>query len=1482
MEEEDWQVICEHSLFVNRLHQLEEICHSQYNGVATDFIDHYLRPVVELLDTIRSKCEDYYQLKTKKEPGPVWWEKFEHIVKFAIHPKVISTTLHKGDFYIHISSTIPRTLELKYYHVGEVSTRTLSMTDCILMCSENWTELLRSEARDRFIYTSCVIWSTKGFERVLWVNLLKAQFIGNMNDSSTCIPSEKDNVLSKDTLNMDELSIKPMLILDLNFELLHSQVVYTPGSRDKRGGSVIFFDTNKRSWENTDLNSEELAKLLIYYYKIPKDGVQRKGCSLVIDAREGKQTRDILECIGEAVTVLQTQIPGSVHMAFVLTRKDSLMLLFAASKVKQNLNFQFQFLSSLEKLSREVDVEQLPECFGGQMRYNHDSWIKFRTKVEPFMTGCRSAAKHAMNYMQDLSRTDLGSTSSECQHLLDAHREKSREVLEDSRLLGLRTEGKQIIERLVEEDRELCRSEDYKDTIECLNRLYTQMTRVFDKLRIISDKRTKNLQLCLNVRTFEESCVGLIQWMHNDGYSYFEKHKEIGDSLGHAQSMMEEFAKFAITAEEQLSNGEECMLAGKYLIELDELQIDRDVLIGKLHELQNELNDFTAKYNERKKKLKKCVDFHTLVQEATQWWMSGLQYIAHMSMEEIQTLDGIHRLHASITNFKQNNPPISESQIAKITDLAHHLSSKQVEQAEQVSSRTLEVQEMLQVKMNQILGAEGRFRQVQLDSVMSDGDGDGDSSGFKDDDLSTEPDEDEYREQTDVEYAESLTSPIENAVGPIFSWKDGHKLYDENDAKLAVFDVAMPTKMKERLRHIIDEMINTEHEYVKSLEYILEHYLPLMESTQLPPTLIGQKNVIFGNIERICDFHKRFFSQEVEAFRHAPLQIGKCFLKWERQFYLYALYNKNKPRSDQLWNDFANNYFRKKMLELKDKLDLASYLIKPVQRLGKYSLLLRDMISCCDAQDPRVIEMETAHDLMKFQLRHGNDLLAMDAIQHSDVNLKEQGCLLRQGDFIVSYGKRKRSRRVFLFEHLLVFTKPKKQKAKGDVFTYKHSIKMVDIGLTENIGDSGLRFEVWYRRWKKGRAGETFVLQAVSNHVKISWTTDITRILWRQASRNKEYGLTEATTGISVESTPSTIFLDNSFNPSSSSFTRSRTMDLSPRGDFPANAKRLSWLSAGESSGSSGVFDLGSLPEDSQHPLSPRDEARFFKRGGEPDVKYSSLPRKKLTHHASFTRGETFDTISMVQLRRDQSVTHDSSFIRNNVYRKTLQAESTKRTSHKKVRRDSGSGGRFATQPIILPSSLSFTEGIPMGTNSLPRTHKFKKVSDRPTSPAQCIREVSEEDILDGNRRHFDSENITITKSATDSKIDYRTEQRLLQRPLRRSLTDTNIRVSNDLCYTSSLKGKSSNSNSNKEAMTLPIRKYSFTKAMVDSNTITVDEIEKERKLARQRSVSHGDSSLHMLGTKDSPTSPPAKSPGTNRNPFLNLKTKISKSLSEI
>lgn len=54
--------------------------------------------------------------------------------------------------------------------------------------------------------------------------------------------------------------------------------------------------------------------------------------------------------------------------------------------------------------------------------------------------------------------------------------------------------------------------------------------------------------------------------------------------------------------------------------------------------------------------------------------------------------------------------------------------------------------------------------------------------------------------------------------------------------------------------------------------------------------------------------------------------------------------------------------------------------------------------------------------------------------------------------------------------------------------------------MTENVGNSGLRFEIWFRRRK---SQDTFILQASSGDVKAVWTTVIGKILWRQALRNR-------------------------------------------------------------------------------------------------------------------------------------------------------------------------------------------------------------------------------------------------------------------------------------------------------------------------------------------------------------------------------------------
>ncbi|KAM7420674.1 hypothetical protein PAMA_015071 [Pampus argenteus] len=321
-----------------------------------------------------------------------------------------------------------------------------------------------------------------------------------------------------------------------------------------------------------------------------------------------------------------------------------------------------------------------------------------------------------------------------------------------------------------------------------------------------------------------------------------------------------------------------------------------------------------------------------------------------------------------------------------------------------------------------------------------------------------------------------------------------HNRHSEGDGK----------KQSSKVQHIMDEMISTEREYVRSLSYITEHYFPEMERLDTPQDLRGKHSIIFGNVEKLWDFHSQYFLKELESCAHCPLSISSCFLRHEDQFGMYALYSKNKPQSDTLLCSHGNEFFKNKQMELGDKMDLASYLLKPIQRMSKYALLLKDLIKeCSHSQEQELSDLRTAEEMVKFQLRHGNDLLAMDAIRGCDVNLKEQGQLRCQDEFIVWCGRRKYLRHVFLFEDLILFSKTKKIEGGYDIYIYKQSFKTAEIGMTENVGDSGLRFEIWFRRRK---SQDTFILQASSAEVKAVWTAIIGKILWRQALRNRDVG----------------------------------------------------------------------------------------------------------------------------------------------------------------------------------------------------------------------------------------------------------------------------------------------------------------------------------------------------------------------------------------
>lgn len=310
-----------------------------------------------------------------------------------------------------------------------------------------------------------------------------------------------------------------------------------------------------------------------------------------------------------------------------------------------------------------------------------------------------------------------------------------------------------------------------------------------------------------------------------------------------------------------------------------------------------------------------------------------------------------------------------------------------------------------------------------------------------------------------------------------------------------------------KLEKIMEELLSTEREYVKALGYVREHYFPELERNDVPQDLRGQRGSIFGNLEKLHDFHRHHFLNELESCVNEPFRVGRCFLRHRESFALYALYSKNKPQSDSLLINHGQAFFKQKQLKLGDKMDLWSYLLKPVQRISKYSLLLQDMMrECGPGQIREIAEVKAALEVIHFQLRHGNNLLAMDAIHHCDVNLKEQGQLIRQDEFLVTLRKKKCFRHIFLFQELILFSKTKKTDVGNDTYIYKQSFKTSDVGLTQNTGDSGLCFEIWFR---KRKSQDTYTLQAVSREVKEAWTKDLERILWEQAIHNREVRMQE-------------------------------------------------------------------------------------------------------------------------------------------------------------------------------------------------------------------------------------------------------------------------------------------------------------------------------------------------------------------------------------
>ena len=78
---------------------------------------------------------------------------------------------------------------------------------------------------------------------------------------------------------------------------------------------------------------------------------------------------------------------------------------------------------------------------------------------------------------------------------------------------------------------------------------------------------------------------------------------------------------------------------------------------------------------------------------------------------------------------------------------------------------------------------------------------------------------------------------------------------------------------------IMQEMIQTESDYIRSLQLVIENYMPEMSKDSVPQPLRGKRNIIFGNIEKIYEFHSQYFQAELQQCENNPYHTGHIFMQ---------------------------------------------------------------------------------------------------------------------------------------------------------------------------------------------------------------------------------------------------------------------------------------------------------------------------------------------------------------------------------------------------------------------------------------------------------------------------------------------------------------------------------------------------------------------------------------------------------------------------
>ncbi|XP_036400831.1 guanine nucleotide exchange factor DBS-like isoform X3 [Megalops cyprinoides] len=886
----------------------------------------------------------------------------------------------------------------------------------------------------------------------------------------------------------------PLCAADIGPDL-RKQFAFLSGGRGENGSPIIVFPEFPAF---SELQEQEFHNVLTYLTSIPSLTAAGVGFILVIDRRQ-----DRWASVKGTLLRIAGSFPGNLQLVLVLRPTTLLQrtlsdIFFKFNRDEFKMKVPVIMLSSVTELHSYIDRTQLTQELGGTQEYCHEKWISHRTAIEGFALMVKKTAQTLQSFGTELAETELPNDVQATTNLLGIHMEKRDKMKEDLRIAL--NQGHRLLESINEplvKDPDYTMNQDELENLATVQRLLSQLDETETAFDEFWERHQTKLEQCLQLRHFEHTFreVRAQLDLAAERLSVFS---EVGINPAHAEHILRDLMYHEERTCDVLDRAQALACEGDRLIESAHYAVDS--ILPKCSELRAASEDLTAAMKARKAHLLKAMELQQSLEKAAKWCEDGIYLLASQPVDKCQSQEGAESALQEIERYLE-----TAGQHNKLTDLNSIwreydsvLNAEFREHVERVFQKQVSMQEMFEK------------RRVSLKKLAA---------------KQTRP------VQPVAPRPEAIKSPLSSPVhlGPEKTCTNGDSV---NGVTCRKADIniqsssrhASLSEEEENLavlrRHVMNELLETERAYVEELLCVLQGYGAEMDNPAMahliPSTLQNKKDVLFGNMAEIYQFHKSTFLRELEAYTECPELVGRCFLERMTDLQIYEKYCQNKPRSESLWRQCSDcSFFQECQKKLEHKLGLDSYLLKPVQRITKYQLLLKELLKYsrnCEGAD----DLQEALSSILGILKAVNDSMHLIAITGYEGNLSDLGRLLMQGSFSVWTEHKKghakvkdlarfkpMQRHLFLHEKALLFCKRREENGEGyekaPSYSFKHSLSMSAVGITENAKGDNKKFEIWCNSRE-----EVYIVQAPTPEIKTAWVNEIRKVLTGQLKACRE------------------------------------------------------------------------------------------------------------------------------------------------------------------------------------------------------------------------------------------------------------------------------------------------------------------------------------------------------------------------------------------